>query len=197
MRRLRRPRPVALLVAGLATAALGVVACYTNTYDGQNAGATVGSSTCFVGVEWRGEPGVFTSCDGTDPDAKPRPTGTPDTVTAYNDGFIDGRADAMGDDNRDGRVDEDESGWDCRTMGNRVCGGDVPPECQDAGEAVQLCVTVASRPAYGWTNPSGSRVENPDGHAQVRDLEEKPGTPDFTAALRALDEEYREHSPRA
>ncbi|MFJ5142968.1 hypothetical protein [Streptomyces sp. NPDC088707] len=27
-----------------------------------------------------------------------------------------------GDDNGDGRVDEDESGWDCRTMGNRVCG---------------------------------------------------------------------------
>lgn len=27
-----------------------------------------------------------------------------------------------GDDNRDGIVMEDESGWDCRTMGNRVCG---------------------------------------------------------------------------
>lgn len=28
----------------------------------------------------------------------------------------------LGDDNRDGIVMEDESGWDCRTMGNRVCG---------------------------------------------------------------------------
>ncbi|MEU8133264.1 hypothetical protein [Streptodolium elevatio] len=27
-----------------------------------------------------------------------------------------------GDDNNDGRVDEDETGWDCRTMGNRECG---------------------------------------------------------------------------
>lgn len=27
-----------------------------------------------------------------------------------------------GDDNRDGIVMEDESGWDCTTMGNLVCG---------------------------------------------------------------------------
>ncbi|MFI5859291.1 hypothetical protein [Streptomyces parvulus] len=45
----------------------------------------------------------------------------PDTV-AWADGWVDGQADALGDDNRDGIVDEDESGWDCRTMGNRVCG---------------------------------------------------------------------------
>ncbi|MEU3502621.1 hypothetical protein ABZ726_18285 [Streptomyces hundungensis] len=32
-----------------------------------------------------------------------------------------------GDDNGDGRIDEDESGWDCRTMGNHVC-GPVPAE---------------------------------------------------------------------
>lgn len=28
----------------------------------------------------------------------------------------------MGDDNADGRIDEDESGWNCHTMGNRICG---------------------------------------------------------------------------
>ena len=113
-----------------------------------------------------------------------------ETVTVYNDG----RSDAVGDDHRDGRIDEDESGWDCRTMGNRACGTRVvPDECKGAGNAVALCVTVASRPAYGWTNPSGSRVDNPDGHAEVRDLEEQPGTPEFTAALRALDAEWREH----
>ncbi|WP_439377843.1 hypothetical protein [Amycolatopsis lexingtonensis] len=28
----------------------------------------------------------------------------------------------LGDDNGDGVIDEDESGWDCTTMGNRVCG---------------------------------------------------------------------------
>ena len=27
-----------------------------------------------------------------------------------------------GDDNSDGIIDEDESGWNCRTMGNRICG---------------------------------------------------------------------------
>lgn len=27
-----------------------------------------------------------------------------------------------GDDNGDGIVDEDESGWDCTTMGNMLCG---------------------------------------------------------------------------
>ncbi len=28
----------------------------------------------------------------------------------------------VGDDNADGVIDEDESGWDCTTMGNLVCG---------------------------------------------------------------------------
>lgn len=32
---------------------------------------------------------------------------------------------AAGDDNGDGFVDEDESGWDCRTMGNLVCSTEV------------------------------------------------------------------------
>lgn len=28
----------------------------------------------------------------------------------------------VGDDNGDGTIDEDESGWDCRHMGNQICG---------------------------------------------------------------------------
>lgn len=32
-------------------------------------------------------------------------------------------AQEVGDDNGDGVVMEDESGWDCSTMGNQVCGG--------------------------------------------------------------------------
>ncbi|BDY27534.1 hypothetical protein [Mycolicibacterium mageritense] len=28
----------------------------------------------------------------------------------------------IGDDNHDGVIDEDESGWDCTTMGNQICG---------------------------------------------------------------------------
>ncbi|MGA5411507.1 hypothetical protein ACPCSC_30170 [Streptomyces lavendulocolor] len=56
----------------------------------------------------------------------------PGTV-AWADGWVDGQADALGDDNRDGIVDEDESGWDCRTMGNRVCG---PAACTSGGVAL-------------------------------------------------------------
>lgn len=70
-------------------------------------------------------------------------------VTAFNDGFVDGRADGMGDDNRDGVVDEDESGWNCQTMGNRVC-GDVAPECAGTGNAHRP-LTVGARPTYTWT----------------------------------------------
>ncbi|EFV12960.1 hypothetical protein [Segniliparus rugosus] len=29
-----------------------------------------------------------------------------------------------GDDNGDGVIDEDESGWDCSTMGNGICGSE-------------------------------------------------------------------------
>ncbi|MYX26827.1 hypothetical protein GTY75_09120 [Streptomyces sp. SID8381] len=39
----------------------------------------------------------------------------------WADGWIDGQADAIGDDNRDGMVTEGESGWNCHTMGNRQC----------------------------------------------------------------------------
>lgn len=34
---------------------------------------------------------------------------------------------SSGDDNGDGRVDEDESGWDCLRMGNLICGPGVAP----------------------------------------------------------------------
>ncbi|MEU1313337.1 hypothetical protein ABZ419_31200 [Streptomyces cinnamoneus] len=112
MRRLRlpirRPRPAVLLAAGLATATLGALAAFGHTYDGRNAGATLGTPGCSIGVEWKGNPGPFGSCAGTDPDAKPTQD---EIVTAFNDGFTDGRADALGDDNRDGRIDEDESGF--------------------------------------------------------------------------------------
>jgi hypothetical protein len=92
-----RPRPAAILAAGLTVAVLGL-ASMTHTYSGQNAGLTVGTDGCSVGIEWHGDPGLFGSCTGTDPDAAP------------------------GEDNRDGRIEEDESGWDCHRMGNRACG---------------------------------------------------------------------------
>lgn len=62
--------------------------------------------------------GALGASDATPADFAPKD----DTVTAYNDGWTDGRADLMGDDNRDGLVDEDETGWDCRRIGNRVSG---------------------------------------------------------------------------
>ncbi|NML55095.1 hypothetical protein HHL19_35800 [Streptomyces sp. R302] len=34
-------------------------------------------------------------------------------------------AQGLGDDNADGRIDEDESGWNCHLMGNRLCGPDA------------------------------------------------------------------------
>lgn len=33
-------------------------------------------------------------------------------------------AEVVGDDNNDGIIDEDESGWNCATMGNKTCGSD-------------------------------------------------------------------------
>ncbi|MFJ8301312.1 hypothetical protein ACIQ9R_36175 [Streptomyces sp. NPDC094447] len=101
-----------------------------------------------------------------------------------------------GDDNGDGRIDEDESGWDCTTMGNRRCGPapapvtivlpvdctgpggctveGLPAECRNARDATVLCVTVASRPG---------------GPALLRSLPHRPGTPAYAAALRTLDAE--------
>ena len=35
---------------------------------------------------------------------------------------VDAYAYEVGDDNADGIIMEDESGWDCTTMGNRICG---------------------------------------------------------------------------
>ncbi|WP_087793304.1 hypothetical protein [Streptomyces sp. CS159] len=76
------------------------------------------------------EAGVKDLGDGTAPTSPDGATdGSDPRVIAFMDGWIDGQADALGDDNRDGIVDEDESGWDCHTMGNRQCGpqGDASP----------------------------------------------------------------------
>ena len=35
---------------------------------------------------------------------------------------VDAYAYEVGDDNSDGVIMEDESGWDCTSMGNRICG---------------------------------------------------------------------------
>ncbi|WP_433860233.1 hypothetical protein [Streptomyces kronopolitis] len=61
----------AALAGVVAAVLLLLLASLTGTYNGANAGATVGRPGCFIGIEWRGDPGVYGSCDGTDPDAKP------------------------------------------------------------------------------------------------------------------------------
>ncbi|MFJ4988674.1 hypothetical protein ACIP9H_33355 [Streptomyces sp. NPDC088732] len=75
-----------------------------------------------------------------------------------------------GDDNGDGRIEEDESGFKCATMGNGHCGtirvrGDlptgtvvaVPLECQGApARVLTLCATVEAQHAYTY-RPQGAR----------------------------------------
>lgn len=69
---------------------------------------------------------LLSSCATPQPAAPKAPTAE-ELVTAYNDGWIDGQADLTGDDDRNGVIDEDESGWDCKTMGNRICGPTPAP----------------------------------------------------------------------
>ncbi|MFI9052466.1 hypothetical protein [Streptomyces sp. NPDC053427] len=64
-----RRRMRAAVAGAVAAVLLLLLASLTSTYSGANAGATVGRPGCFIGIEWRGAPGVFGSCDGTDPDA--------------------------------------------------------------------------------------------------------------------------------
>ncbi|MFF0698389.1 hypothetical protein ACFYU4_37865 [Streptomyces tendae] len=158
----RRPRPAAILAAGLATTLLGTAAVFSPVTA--NPQASPAHSTPLTTVtDPAGTPSAVTESaladaynkgwmEGEDDlmatDCKTRiPTDVPQTgdplVDSYNAGWHDGRVNladsgacepenlsiAPGDDNRDGIVDEDESGWDCHTMGNRQCGpqGDASP----------------------------------------------------------------------
>ncbi|MFI7301325.1 hypothetical protein [Streptomyces sp. NPDC050121] len=160
----RRPRPAALLAAGAAVIALGTL-------------GTLGAS------------------DATPADFATAPTATQaDVVEAYNDGWTDGRADLMGDDNRDGYVDEDESGWDCATMGNRQCGPGVQPQCKGEDEYADLCATVAGRPAYAWTDADGTPHTVAAGRKLLARVDAVPGTEEFAAALFALDTLWAQHN---
>jgi hypothetical protein len=68
---------------------------------------------------------------------------------------IDHYAFEMGDDNGDGVVQEDESGWSCVDQGNRTCGlgnsNGVPAGCYDDGGVI-----VAPWPCYVVVNADGS-----------------------------------------
>ncbi|MFI8206661.1 hypothetical protein [Streptomyces sp. NPDC085937] len=103
-----------------------------------------------------------------------------------------GQADALGDDNRDGRIDEDESGWDCRTMGNRQCG--TASLCRGEVEFADVCATVAARPAYAWTDDNGTPHSVPSGRELLAQVDAEPGTEEFAAALFALDTQWVQHN---
>lgn len=94
-----------------------------------------------------------------------------------------------GDDNRDGIIHEEESGWNCRTMGNHRCGKRAllaVRACTDKTvmtgrgarrHAVRLtpvpaslmpaCLKLGSRPARTVRNPDGSRYSDPAGPVLV------------------------------
>lgn len=68
----------------------------------------------------------------------------------------------VGDDNADGVITEDESGWDCVSMGNRICGPGndqgKPAACYDDGGVI-----VALWPCYVVVDQNGDAdVYTPD-----------------------------------
>lgn len=108
----------------------------------------------------------------------------------------------VGDDNRDGRIAEEESGWKCRTMGNSRCGKRpvalvciakkvkdpmtgrpvnatrVPPHL------IPACVTLAAKPGH-WTTYQGAAVYVAPGAARVVECRtQAPGLEELTACLR-------------
>ncbi|MGA5127787.1 hypothetical protein ACPCAG_31355 [Streptomyces pseudogriseolus] len=198
----RRPRPAAILAAGaavviLAGASVAVTPDTTPAAAPRPARTATVNDTAtadIVGAYNAGWiAGVADLGDGTKPTA-PKATGDanhPGTV-AWADGWIDGQADALGDDNRDGIVDEDESGWDCRTMGNRQCG--TPPQCRGEIEFADVCATVADRPAYAWTDEDGTPHSVANGRELLAQIDAKPGTEEFAAALFALDTQWVQHN---
>ncbi|RZU28232.1 hypothetical protein EV284_6398 [Streptomyces sp. BK022] len=146
--------PAALLAAGLATATVAIAAVAGMT---PTAAAPHPARTTTIAA----------------------PTATADTVATFNDGFTDGRSDAIGDDNRNNRVEPGETGWSCRTT---------------PAADLDLCLQVAAQPSYSWRAPSGATIGNPNGRALIADLEVKPGTPLWTDTLRALHADYTAHT---
>lgn len=68
----------------------------------------------------------------------PTATAQPDTEFVNEPGVpnFDLYAWEVGDDNADGVISEDESGWDCATMGNGICGPSIDPAAWDLGAYV-------------------------------------------------------------
>jgi hypothetical protein len=73
-------------------------------------------------------------------------------------------------------------------------GRDVPAECHGEIDFIDVCVTVAERGAYAWTDPDGTPHTVPDGRTLLRRIKAEPGSEEFIAALFALDAAYVAHN---
>ncbi|MFE6639531.1 hypothetical protein ACFVFT_38545 [Streptomyces tendae] len=173
----RRPRPASVFAATLAAAILGTL-------------------------------GVIGTSDATPDDfrpeasrtASPVPVTDADIVTAYNDGWTEGREDltatdcaepvptapadvdpltaAYNDGWIDGQQDLIDSGA-CTPQGAHTGAVAAPLECEHANapaDVFRLCLEVAARPG---------------GTDAIAALPQTPGTPAWTDALRALDHKQR------
>ncbi|MGV9509375.1 hypothetical protein ACWDQZ_27620 [Streptomyces tendae] len=177
----RRPRPAAILAAGLATTLLGTAAVFSPvTADPQAGPAPLATVTAPVSTApavpeldiaaaynegWtEGRDDLMaTDC------AEPIPTATRDAdplVTAYNDGWTEGQQDLV------------DSGA-CEPQNAHTGAVAAPLECEhnDAPTNVfRLCLTVAARPG---------------GPEAIAALPQTPGTEQWANALRALDRKQR------
>lgn len=90
----------------------------------------------------------------------------------------------IGDDNRDGIIREEESGWKCRTMGNSRCGkrpvalvciakkvkdpvtGRPVNATRVPTNLIPACVTLAAKPGH-WETYQGAKVYVAPGAARV------------------------------
>ncbi|MDV6291366.1 hypothetical protein R2F25_38795 [Streptomyces sp. UP1A-1] len=147
MQRFSRPRPASVFAAGLSVLILGTLGTIGASDATMDDFRPQGDRTATVKPVTRAEIDAAFQDGWTEGQddlmatdcaelATTLPEGTDPLATAYNKGWIEGQHALIdggackpenlhltpGDDNGDGRVDEDESGWDCRTMGNRVCG---------------------------------------------------------------------------
>ncbi|CAM5238011.1 hypothetical protein [Streptomyces griseomycini] len=168
----RRPRPAAIITAGLATVILGTAAAL---------GATPGTDT--------------TAAPAPRPSVSATATEEP-LVTAYNAGWKAGVAalgdskvptysNAVGDGSDPGTV-----AWHDGWVDGQADALGVPDECRGEIEYAELCATVAAREAYAYTDTDGVTHAVPSGREQLARLDATPGTDAFAAALFELDTQW-------
>lgn len=177
-----RRRAVAALLAGLLAAAALVIASYgTTAHPGTAPGPVVTITPAPApapapSATGDAEPAYVgpVTAEGVPPQCQDMGQQTADCVAKYVAAWADGRC------------EEDERCW----APDATDGNSAREVCKDAGDALELCMSVAERNGYGWENPDGSWARVPDGRALVREIDAAPGTPEFTRALEALNEQW-------